>query len=102
MLVDLIVIAIAAWRAAHMLVEESGPFRVFAALRRLAGASDDVYEAVKPGSFAQLFSCVACMTVWTGALCWAFWQAEALRPVVVILAASGAALMLASYTGTLR
>jgi len=73
-----------------MLVEEAGPFDLFERLRNLAR-----------GPVAPLFGCIYCMSVWTAALCYTLWLTP-LKPAVIILAASGLALMAASYTGMMR
>lgn len=97
--IDLIVVALAAWRLAYMVTSEAGPFDVFGRAReRLSGGNK--YD-VKPGSFGALLSCVQCMSVWTAIACFALWTTP-LKPVVFVLSASGAALMLASYTGMMR
>lgn len=102
---DLLVIALSAWRLAFMLVKEDGPGDVFGRLRRLVGVRQKLADT--PGGqqtpyglnvAADLFCCVYCMSVWTAALSWGLLQTSA-APVAYILAASGLALMLQRYVG---
>lgn len=81
---DTLIIAAATWRLAFMLVREAGPFDVFARLRVRT-------------TLGGMLECVFCTSVWTAALMLALWFIA--WPVVVVLAASGAGLMLASWTG---
>ena len=52
---DLIVFGLATWRISTMLINEDGPFDVFFRIREWTGDE---------GFFADLFSCVWCMSVW--------------------------------------
>lgn len=64
-LLDFIILALATWRLTSLVIYETGPFRVFAHIRRLVRAD-------RPGELsglAELFSCVWCMSVWIGGLC---------------------------------
>ena len=82
---DLLVIALSAWRLAFMLVKEEGPFHIFERARaRFA--------------LGGLLTCVYCASVWTAALSWGLLQTS-LAPIIYILAASGLALMLQRYVG---
>lgn len=82
---DLIILALACWRLAFMLVREAGPLDIFARLRARS-------------TLGGLLDCVFCTSVWTAALALALW-ATPLRPVVMLFAVSGLALMAASWTG---
>lgn len=102
---ELVVIALAAWRLAFMLVKEDGPAHVFGRTRRWVGVrmklpSDPAGREMPYGlnPLADLFCCIYCMSVWTAALNWGLLQTLA-APVVYILAASGLALMAQRYVG---
>lgn len=82
---DLIILAAAVWRLAYAVSKERGPFAVFTTLR----------ERYPLGG---LTTCVKCVS-WWAALLMLVLYATPLRPVVVVFALSGLALMLASYTG---
>lgn len=78
-----ILIGLAGWRVAHLLVNEDGPALIFERLREWAG--------LKPGQvsgfFPTLFTCVYCMSVWTSTFMFALWF---LSPEAVMLVASWA------------
>lgn len=65
-----LVISLAVWRIANMLVNEQGPSNIFEQLRYRAGVRIDpdnpeVAYAENPNSFtATLFLCLYCMSVW--------------------------------------
>jgi len=81
---ETLILAAASWRLAFMVVREDGPLSMFARLRQRT-------------TLGGLLECVFCASVWTAALLYVLWFVA--RPVVVVLAASGAGLMLASWTG---
>ena len=68
-----------------MITREECPFGICAHLRKLL-------------PLGGLTSCIYCMSVWMAALCNAVWLTP-LQPLVVIVAISGASLMLAAYSG---
>lgn len=84
---ELLLLACATWRVAHMIALEHGPFKCFVWLR-----------AVAP--LGGVTTCEYCLTVWVApamVLCLVY------APLVVwALAVSGAALMLKAYTGAGR
>lgn len=82
---DLLILALACWRLAYMLVREDGPAHIFARLRART-------------TFGGLLECVFCTSIWTAVLVFAVWLTPA-RPVVEVLAISALALMAAKYTG---
>lgn len=84
-LLDFLLIAIATWRLAYLITSESGPFDI--ALR---------FRTRFP--LGGLTTCLKCASVWTAIACYLLWLTP-LQPVVWVLAVSGGALMLASYTG---
>lgn len=82
---DVLIIALATWRLAYMVTSEAGPWDVFARLRTR-------------WPLGGLLTCVRCLSVWAAAALWLVYLTPA-SPVVLLLAISAAALMLASYTG---
>ncbi|MFG0252979.1 MAG: DUF1360 domain-containing protein [Phycisphaerales bacterium JB038] len=71
--ITLLVLALATWRVSRILVEEDGPYDLFARLRNWLGVVDgdegryaewvDTYHRY---TVAELFSCIYCMSVWVG------------------------------------
>lgn len=104
---ELAALALAAWRLANMLANESGPAAVFVRLRRAVGLGsvpvqreDGGWEAVQTAGnpVAELFLCVWCLSVWTaGLLMW-----RPLRPLRTVLAASSLAILLHEVLQWLR
>lgn len=82
---DVLILGAASWRLAFMVVREDGPAHVFARIRQRS-------------TLAGLLDCVFCMSVWAAVALWLLWLTPA-RPLVYIMAISGAGLMLASWTG---
>jgi hypothetical protein len=70
---------------AYMVVREDGPANMFGRIR---------YRFAWTGAL----QCVYCMSVWTAGVAYLLWLTP-LQPLVWIAAISGAALMLASWTG---
>lgn len=89
-LFDVLTLGMAAWRLAFFLVAEMGPFDVADKFRRGIGAYHE-------SSFqAKLFSCMYCMTFWTGALVLALWatDVDAVRYAISFVAIWGVASLL--------
>lgn len=82
---DLLLITLAAWRLAYLITREDAPYKLAARFR-----------ARFP--LGGLTSCIKCASIWTAAGMLALWHTP-LQAGVVVLAISGGALMLASYTG---
>lgn len=89
-LLDLLILAIAAWRLAYLLTHEDAPFGVMRRIR-------------ERDAFGRLFSCIRCVSIWTAALVVTVYTL--IQPVtfvewlILVPAVSGGALMLASWTG---
>lgn len=83
--VEFVVVALASWRVAFLLVGDVGPYQVFRRLRTRF-------------PLGGLTSCIYCMTCWTAPLMYVLWRTP-LAPVVTVFALMGAALMASSYTG---
>ena len=76
-LTDLVILALASWRLAYMLVNEDGPGAVFSRLRYRAGvrsvvtrdnAGQPVASKVALNGLAEGLMCVWCVSVWAAAL----------------------------------
>lgn len=85
---DLLILTLAAWRLAYLITKESAPFN-------LMGRFREAHPNWK------VLTCIYCCSVWTAALMYILWLTP-LAPLVAILALSGGALMLATYTGVNR
>jgi hypothetical protein len=83
-----IIIGLAAWRLAHLLIFENGPFDVLEKVRQFVGIKPGPIEGFLP----QLFSCMMCMTVWMSLLCYLLYVLE---PMTVIMIAAMAVALLA-------
>jgi len=81
-----ILISFGGWRIGSLLVEEEGPFEVFARFRGLIGIPRGAGEI--KGVLPQLFSCVWCLSVWISAALWGLWQVTP-EPVLIFAAAGG-------------
>lgn len=98
-LVDLIVISLATWRLAALLIYEEGPWHLMTRLRERFGIIHEDDEPVgwptsMPGS---IFKCMSCMGLWVAPVVMLLgWLAP---PVVWALGLSGAANLLESRAG---
>lgn len=82
---DFLILALATWRLAYFITSETGPFGSAAWLRQVA-------------PLGGLTTCLKCASFWMALAAYLLWMTP-LQPVVIVLAVSGAGLMLASYTG---
>lgn len=89
MLEPLILIGLASWRIASLLVNEDGPALVFDHLRAGVGLGREPGEV--SGFLPLLFSCIWCMSVWTTPLMYVVWLLE--PRAVMIVAAMAVALI---------
>lgn len=99
----IIVVGLAAWRLAVMLVREDGPWGVFERFRHALGVppagtpyAED--EVPMPG---RILLCTWCASVWTALALWLCLQWLARWPVVV-LAGAGVAATLEAVHGRLE
>jgi len=83
---DLLIVALATWRVAFLVTKEDAPMKVMKNFRE------------KHPDWG-VFSCIYCASIWVALVLFAAWQVPVLQYGVDILAISGAALMLASYSG---
>lgn len=63
---DTVLQALATWRLTHILFGERGPFNVFVYVRSLTGVVHDEDGEVIGRPFGSVFSCILCLSVWTG------------------------------------
>ncbi|KKM96616.1 hypothetical protein LCGC14_1176320 [marine sediment metagenome] len=88
---EVIIIGLAAWRLASLLVFEDGPFAVFARLRQRVGLDDEG----EIGRVAELLSCIWCTGFWMAVIMAGLWVVV---PWVVMVFAA-AAVVLAAERG---
>lgn len=86
-LTNFILIALATWRVATMLVNEAGPLDIFERIR-----DRFIPEGEITGFLPNLLTCVWCLSVWTGIFCYLVWLIWAVP--IIILAASAIAVIL--------
>jgi hypothetical protein len=83
--IDLVVLGLATWRLSYMLVNEQGPFKVFNFVRYWF-------------NFGGLLACIYCTSVWVALVLGAI-HVFVTTYLSWLLAVSGLAMMLRSYTG---
>lgn len=88
-----IIVGLASWRLANLLVNESGPFDIFERIRYLAG----IRVGEVNGFLPLLFSCVYCMSVWTTIA--AYLTYIICPTIVIIIAAMTIALIANRFAG---
>lgn len=90
-LLHFIIICLAAWNISSLLVQESGPFRIFERVRFWMGVDTDpngaLYERYGNNALqsqvSQLFMCVWCMSRWVAALLIIFYLVTPMVTVVI-------------------
>lgn len=86
-LTSLIILAIATWRGAYMLTSETCPFNACVWIR-------------KHLNLGGVLNCIFCASVWVAGLLLVLWVVDGYWYLIVyVLAISGGALVLRSYTG---
>lgn len=74
--ISLTIFGLATWRAASMLVLETGPWRIFIRVREWSGITHDENDEVMmipDWFFAGILSCVWCCSMWVGAFWMIIW-----------------------------
>jgi hypothetical protein len=91
---ELLIVSLAGWRIASLLVEENGPFEIFAKLRDVAGVQfDERGERYANNEFGKMLCCIWCTSVWTCAAMLAMITVfPQLTPVAIALSASAVAI----------
>lgn len=113
-LMNFLILCLAAWRLAHLLVKEDGPWQMFARLRKAAGVQSVTTittQGVQTGylaenALAEGLLCVWCVSVW----CAAFLVLGGLLPIIGmcftwlarILAVSAGAILMHETLARLR
>lgn len=93
MIIQMIAAGLAGWRLASLLVNEAGPYDVFARFRAWAG-TPDVGE-IRRGFLPDLLQCVWCASVWTTTAMWVFWYV--LPEVVLVFGAMAVAVTVEQF-----
>ena len=84
MVEQVIIVGLAGWRLAHLLIGEDGPWSSFVRLRHLLGVPEG---GEVTGFFPTLLTCPWCLTVWTAALMWGLWYVHWAIPAAVAASA---------------
>lgn len=87
MLTEAILVGLAGWRVAHLLVYEDGPFDIFLKLRDKIIGTGPI-----EGFFPKLFSCIWCMSIWTTLISYGVFRLE---PIMILILAGAAVAVLA-------
>lgn len=95
-----VLLALATWRISSLLVNEDGPWSMFARLRALVGVRhDDEFQPMASNMVGRAFLCIWCMSVWVGLalslLSW-FWP-DVAAWIVLPLALSAAAIVVSKW-----
>lgn len=80
-----LLLSLATWRLAYMLVHEDGPGEIFDRLRRIANRIPVIDD---------LFACIYCMSVWIALLLYGLSQSETGQHLIYILAFSAIAILI--------
>lgn len=100
-----IILAVATWRLAYMLLWDDGLFSMFDRLRAFvnrAELSDHRALQAVGRTLAPLFACIYCMSVWTGGFLLLAYPSALGRYIVAVLALSGGAVIIHAAVDTLK
>jgi hypothetical protein len=107
---DLLIIALATWRLASLLVNEDGPYEIFARLRYRVGLrSVPIFDpdtgvpsitVLASNTWAKGLTCVWCTSIWCSILLYGV--SLIAWPVVYVLAVSAVAILVHEVTQCLR
>jgi len=88
-MLDFVIKALATWRLASLLVNESGPLGMFDKLRHAVGVRyDERSVAYGTNNLAELLTCVWCTSMWTALLFVLLGKRGALSQQVLALSAA--------------
>jgi len=77
---------LAVWRVSSLLVNESGPFDLFAKVRHIVGVRYDVYLICSATGIAGAFCCLWCCSLWVSAfaaLALCLWRGDGVFVTVI-------------------
>lgn len=89
-----LILALATWRISNLLVNEDGPWSMFARVRAWAGVRYNMVTLERESGGA--FTCIWCMSIWIGlcwALAWRVWPDMALWVATPFALSAGAILV---------
>ncbi len=88
LLVQTLLIGLAAWRLSALLSYERGPFDIFQRFRNLLGYThdDSGVPSSWPDGWREILSCPWCLSPWMAAACYGLWVWQPL--IVVVIAAA--------------
>lgn len=98
-LTTFLLLSLAAWRIASLLVRETGPFNIFVWVRERVGIGHDEHGVpymVPDNVFAGVLSCVFCASVWVAGgwlLFWLIVPGVAIKIATVFAISTGAILI---------
>lgn len=101
-LVDFLVLGLAAWRLTSLLVNEDGPWNIFARFRHWVGVRfNEKSEPYGTNFLADGLTCVWCTSVWVGVCLTVWWAAnEWLTPLLCLpFALSTLSILVQKITG---
>jgi hypothetical protein len=93
----MLLLAFANWRIAHLLAsQEAGPYNILHRLRHFVGVRHSGNDVHGTNEFAQLFTCVWCMSLWTGLLLTLllYFYPKLTKQMIMPFALSGMAILL--------
>lgn len=99
MLELVVLVGLASWRTAVMLVQEQGPWHVFRWIREMVGIihdEDGEPAGIPDALLAGIFGCVWCASAWIAVALVPAYNLEWGRSFVVVMAAAGIASMVES------
>ena len=75
-MIEFVIMGLATWRLAFLLVYEGGPFGIVRRMRQWLGIDHDPERQPLPyvgGGFGGLFSCIWCMSFWQAIMVLTVW-----------------------------
>lgn len=98
-----LLIGLAVWRIANMLsdTDQSGPWQILDRIRKGAGVqySENSVPYTKPGSLADMITCVYCNSIWIAIMFYILWNVNQTLTIIVStpLALSAVAIFLQEW-----
>ena len=90
-----LIVALAVWRVSSLLVNEDGPFDIFAKIRYWVGVRfNQLSEPYGINVISKGLTCVWCTSVWISGVGAIFISANILEYIVLVMALSAAAIVI--------